>query len=336
MNTPHPELETLAELAEQAESTGTTSTEPTASAEPTAASGPTELDDARAHVAGCPACTAEIAALRSVQRSLRSLPDIAMPDDVTARLESALRAEATTAAGGGSVTVLPQHSKSSSSSQAGNRRTPHFSAAAAVTLLVVVALGAGIGVLVSNGGGQSKSTSSAPALATNKTTVLASGHDYARATIRNQVAALVLTGVPAARNRYSGLENLAGADTAAGAASQPAASATPSASTSASASAAPGTYGTGSGAGAQPAPTAPGGPLASSAALKACIVALVNQPVTPILVDYATFEGKPATVIVLPDPDTPNILDLYVEAYTADCVTKGDVTFFATLPATAP
>jgi hypothetical protein len=343
VNTPHPELDTLAELAEHGDHV-----------EP--ASSPA-LADAGAHVASCPTCSAEVAALRNVTQALRSLPEIPMPDDVAARLESALLAEAGTVAGGASVSVLPDRSgssaRSSSSGTFGSSssgfgrgsggRLPHFSAAAAVTLLVIVALGAGIGVLVSHGGGGgAKSASTAVgALATDKTTVLTSGANYSQSAIRNQVAALVLSDVPQASSRYDALHALARAGAAAANGSQPAASGQSKASTSS-------TYGTSSSANlpssapsaplplSTTAPTAPGGPLASSAALKACIVALVQRPVTPILVDYARYEGRQATIIVLPDPDVPNVLDVYVEDYTADCVTKGEVTFFGTLPTTSP
>jgi len=343
VNTPHPELDTLAELAEHGDHI-----------EP--ASSPA-LANARAHVASCPTCSAEVAALRNVTQTLRSLPEIPMPDDVAARLESALRTATDAVAGGASVSVLPDRSGSSShfsssrpsgSSSSGSgggpgRRVPHFSAAAAVTLLVIVALGAGIGVLVSHGGGGgAKSASTAAgAMATDKTTVLTSGANYSQSAIRNQIAALVLSDVPQASSRYDGLQTLAGAAVTAANGSQPAAIAQPTTSASS-------TYGTNTSATAPSsapsaplplsttAPTAPGGPLASSAALKACIVALVQRPVTPILVDYALYEGRPATIIVLPDPDVPNVLDVYVEDYTADCVTKGDVTFFGTLPTTSP
>ena len=50
-----------------------------------------------------------------------------------------------------------------------------------------------------------------------------------------------------------------------------------------------------------------------------------------MLVDYATFDGVPSTIIVFADPDIPNKLDIYVEANTANCATQ--VTFAAFLPA---
>jgi hypothetical protein len=42
-------------------------------------------------------------------------------------------------------------------------------------------------------------------------------------------------------------------------------------------------------------------------------------PVTPLAVDLGRFEGKPATIIVLPDPDDPAVVDVY--AVAPDCPT---------------
>ena len=111
MTTPHPELETLAELAENP--------------------GEAEPSDVRAHVASCPQCTADVAALRGVRDTLRSLPPIPMPDAVAARLESAVRAAAAQA---GSMSVLPSRSDRAGRQRSSGRRLPHFSAAAAVTV----------------------------------------------------------------------------------------------------------------------------------------------------------------------------------------------------------
>jgi len=49
-----------------------------------------------------------------------------------------------------------------------------------------------------------------------------------------------------------------------------------------------------------------------------------------VLIDYATFNGVPSTIIVLPDPDVAGKLDVYVEADTANCAS--DVTFVTYLP----
>ncbi len=49
-----------------------------------------------------------------------------------------------------------------------------------------------------------------------------------------------------------------------------------------------------------------------------------------MLVDYATFNGVPSTIIVLPDPDVDGKLDIYVEADNIDCASQ--VTFLTFLP----
>jgi hypothetical protein len=96
--------------------------------------------------------------------------------------------------------------------------------------------------------------------------------------------------------------------------------------------------GTSAGAASAPLPliTAPAGPLADPAALASCIQILAGKAVQPLLVDYATFNGAPSTIIVLPDPDVAHKLDIYVEADTANCSNK-EFTFETFLgPSPAP
>ncbi|HXR41557.1 MAG TPA: hypothetical protein VN738_04060 [Acidothermaceae bacterium] len=315
MNTPHPELEALAELADPAE--------PTPGA-----------DELLAHVEACEQCKADVAALRGVRHSLRSLPPVPMPDDVAARLESAMRAAAEADPEPvGAVSVLPAREQRTAARR--ERWFPQFSAAAVVAVLVVIALGTGIGVMISQSGGETKggATSSAAGSESSGPVLITSGADYQQATIRNQIAALVLTRVPQAPQQFKGLHSLADAAAAGSAAAGGSAPA-------AAPSAAPASAGAGSFGGvATPsrslaaARTAISGPLADPAALQACILALVQKPETPVLVDYANYQGKPATIIVLADPSTPSTLDVYVEADTADCAKSGDVTFVTFLPA---
>ena len=69
MSTPHPDQEALAELADSDESAESAQTA-----------------EVRAHVANCAQCTADLAAIRDLQATLRALPPIPMPADVAARL----------------------------------------------------------------------------------------------------------------------------------------------------------------------------------------------------------------------------------------------------------
>jgi hypothetical protein len=59
--------------------------------------------------------------------------------------------------------------------------------------------------------------------------------------------------------------------------------------------------------------------LADPAALAQCVQVLAGKAEQPLLVDYATFNGAPSTIIVLPDPDVARKLDVYVIANTANC-----------------
>jgi hypothetical protein len=52
--------------------------------------------------------------------------------------------------------------------------------------------------------------------------------------------------------------------------------------------------------------------LSSQSALAACIQGLVKSDVAPIVVDLATYGGKPAAVIVLPDPADSTSANVYV------------------------
>jgi hypothetical protein len=70
--------------------------------------------------------------------------------------------------------------------------------------------------------------------------------------------------------------------------------------------------------------------LASGPALAECVAALADGPVTPLAVDLATWEGDPAAVILLPTPDDPATLDLWVVA--PDCsAADAKVRYFARL-----
>jgi hypothetical protein len=318
VNTPHPELEELAALAD----TDGASDDP-------------ELSE---HVAGCPRCRADLAALRDVRSTLRSLPPVTMPDDVAQRLESALRDAATAqpvAAPAAAVSVLPSGGSGRRGGRGAGRGAgrgvgrrgsgsglPNFSAAAAVTVFLVIALGVGLGIGLSNSGGSSNKGSSTAAGDASEagSVVMASGTDYTQDSIRNQVAGLVLAKVPDAHTQYKGLTTFA-AQSGAGAnsAPQPASSAAGGSARSEPPKAAAAGKPTSSSAPALAPRTAFSGPLGDPARLQACVQALLNQPGTALLVDYAYYAGKPATIIVLQDPADPSTLDIYVESGTADC-----------------
>ena len=327
MNTPHPELEELAALVD------------------TLGDNPGDsLGGIESHVASCAQCSADLAALRDMRVTLRSLPPVPMPDDVAQRLEAALREVAvagtdapTESSAVAAISVLPAGGADRRSARrGGSKGLPNLSVAAAVTVFLVIALGVGLGIGLSRGGESTKSStagSAGSAASGAGSIVTASGTDYTEAAIRNQVAGLLLARVPDAHAEYKGLGALAAtASSVAAAPSAPAASAagtaatTPKPMSAATVESAPSAN--------QPAlqPRSPyTGPLSDPAQLQACVQALLNQPATPVLVDYAYYAGKPATIIVLKDPSDPSTLDVYVEADTADCAKAGDVTFVAFL-----
>ena len=319
MNASHPELEDLAGLLDEPHG------------------GPAEPGLA-AHVAGCPRCQADLRALRTVQQTLRALPAIPMPDSVAARLEFAVRA------GTGEPDSEPKRALPAESSVRPRPRAawqlPHLSAAASVAVLLIIALGTGIAVMATRGGSSNGKTSTssaagASAATDTSTVVTASGADYQQATIRSQVAALVVERVPGSTTRFSGLQPLAG-HAAAGKAAVPSATASSAASAGGFAAASPQAPQTLTADSAvAPARTAPGGPLADPAALQACVRALNGgTPIQPILVDYARFDGRPATVIVLPSTQSRAKLAVWVELDGSDCSTKGETAYYGSLSAT--
>lgn len=317
MNASHPELETLAELVERSDET----------LDP-------EFAEALAHIEGCPQCREDLEALREVRGALRALPPVSMPDDVAARLEAALRAEAAkpldNSVGSPAIAVLPL--------QRAGARTRRFplSAAASVVVLVVIALGAGITAIamsVQHNAGRN-GTAASGARAQQSPKVLASGNDYRPDAIRSQVAALVVARVAGSANEFKGLTSLATAGgqpmAAASATARPTSSAaagSDATASSAAASAPAGGYGP-----AVAARTAPSGPLADPQALQACVETLTGgKAEQPVLVDYALYNGQPATIIVLRDDSTPNTLDVWVEADSGNCVKNGDTAYYGRL-----
>jgi hypothetical protein len=324
VTTPHPEPDALAELADLADGD-----------QPTA-----DQTESLAHVTDCPTCTDELAALRDVRETLGSLPPIPMPADVADRIEAALRA-AQVPVGNVVPFAAPK------SPQRARRTQLPYGAAAAV--VIVLALVGGIAVVASGHNESKKSASAAsassaaaPAAALAEGTIIESGTNYTSTDIRAQVVAVVNGAIPGAAGQYPALQPGLAAAPASSAPAAATTSAAPSAAAAAPAAtfAAPAAAGSSSAAAgpAVPGPTnaaaghgSPTGPLADPAALAACVQTLVGKAESPVLVDYATFNGVPSTILVLPDPDEPGKLDIFVEANTSDCANQ-EFTFAAFLP----
>jgi hypothetical protein len=365
VNTPHPDLETLAELADR--------DVPPASEVAAGAQVPADVAvdpraaEVLAHVAGCAACTADLEALRRVRETLRALPAVPMPPDVAERIEAALLAARAAApptpASGLPNTVVPLRQRSKQrpggvTTPGGVlshwRTMPYGAAASIVVVLALVVVGA-IAIGHSSNGDSKKSASSpaiaVPAATTSAATTIESGTKYTAADLRSQVASVVTSNIPGAAADFPGL-TFGVSEPAAGSAAAPAAAPSSAAAAASPASAAPSAPAAATFAAPSPvesfpaapalppasglaggtairaattpvAPvTAPAGPLADPAALAQCVQILAGKAEQPLLVDYATFNGAPSTIIVLPDPDVPHKLDVYVEADTANCANE--------------
>lgn len=338
MNSEHPDLETLADIADADDFAAASA----------AASAPGAVLE---HVAGCAVCTADLDALRGVRETLRSLPPVPMPPEVADRLEAALLAARVPE---GNITPFSPRAASGRAPTARWRTLP-LSAAAAIVVFAALIVGGVVGI--GHLGNSSKSTRStaAPAVAAAglaDLTTITSGTNYTADQLRAQVAAIVSSRVPGAAERYPGLNDPdlavpAAAATSAAAPSAPAAASAPAPAASAAPAASPSVAAAPQFAAASSAAaaggtahsdvlapnhiTTPTGPLADPAALASCIKTLAGKAEQPVLVDYATFDGVPSTIIVFADPDIANKLDIYVEANTANCATQ--VTYAAFLPA---
>lgn len=271
----HPDLETLAELQE----------------------GLLERADerrVRRHLASCGECTDALAGLDATRGLLAALPPVTMPDDVAARLDEAL-ADAGPAAVSGAATVVP----ASTAKRSRWWSSGTFAGTAAAAAVVLLVAGVIAGALHSSNRGSNTSTSAAgsaeSATVGPKTfSATASGRNYTAATLASSLPALL--GKPAATGSPSGVTGLSRA-------------------------AAPGGTATGSGgapagdSAAAPAPTTAFKTLTEPQKLLDCVAALTGQPagsVTPLAADLASFQGKPAAVIVLPSPNRPALVDVWV------------------------
>jgi hypothetical protein len=272
VNTPHPDLETLAELADRDPAPASEMAPRTEAATPQTADPQTadpQTAELLAHVAGCAACTADLEALRRVRDTLRALPPVPMPADVAERIEAALlaaRASSTPlAASAGGDTVVPLRQRSKPAGRSGPassrwRTLPYGAAASIVVLVAVVVVGI---VALGHSGSNDKKTASSPGLsaaaaATSPgSTTIASGTSYTSADLRSQVASVVTSNIPGAASNFPGL-TFGLSEAAAGSAAVPAAAASaPAAASSAPAAAAP-VAPAASSAAAAPASSAPG------------------------------------------------------------------------------
>jgi hypothetical protein len=268
--------------------------------------------DAEEHVAGCDPCEADLAQLEAastqVTADLAALPALSLPGDIAARLQAALadadsaeddRLDLATEPTPGSATVTPFPAAG------GNPQAARWLAAAAA---IVVLLAGGIyGFTQLRGGDDSSSTSAGNAAGADKAApelALArnsSGTDY---TDRASLSA-ALPDLLAGRRQA--------ADTAMVQAPAPAAS------------------GPQRGANTLAVPAAdPLAPLREDKGLAECLVALLppdDPSVQPLAIDYASYQGRPAMVVVIPS-SIANKLDVFVVGPT--CSRANDSVLFYT------
>jgi hypothetical protein len=260
------------------------------------------------HLDRCAECRARRDALDDVQLLLRDLgagADAPAPDDVVRRLDDALAAAATPLPTA-SATVTPLTALTTRVRQPWRTRVLQ---AAAVFVLVAAVGGLGYGGIRAVSGGNSTGTTGAAdsggSAATEKHSaahryvVTSSGRNYTEESLRSAVPGLL-------SGKYDA--------TAQGSGGVAVPSKTPT--------------------GAQvPAAGSVADPqrLRDGKALAACVANLADGPVTPLAVDIARFDGKPATIIVLPDPKDPSLV--YAYAVAPDCA---EGTFLAVAPVALP
>lgn len=258
---------------------------------------PAAADRARGHVERCGECTERLASVTGVRAALAAAPAEPLPAAVGARLDATLaRAARERAAPPRRPARRVQWRPSGGLLASG--------AAASIVVLLFGALaisairdGAGRATNdagMGGGGGRSAAQSSEPLGAGVDSAdggVTDSGRNYSAASLPEAVAGL-LAGRPAA---------------------QPVPSAAPGEDASA---------------------LSPGrlGRLADSGALGTCVTELAGRPsVRPLAVDFGSYAGRPAAVVVLPETGSPALLDVWVVGHGC---TTGDpqLLYFTRLP----
>ena len=253
----------------------------------------TDADALKSHLDGCPECRAQVGQLRASRALLSALPPERMPVAVAERITAALAAERaptrTFVAGGD---VVPMRTRRAW------LRGPNLAAAAAG--VAVLALGSAL--LVGHLGGKSTPAESANKNAGPNSRSLGAatapaavkqwqtGRDYNKTNLAGLVTGLVLAAPPPFP------------------AAQPSVlSAQPSSVNGASYSREA---------------------LRSPAVVYACAALLAGHPVQPIAIDYATFNGAPADILVLPGLTNPTAeLAVYIIP-TACSNSAADIGFY--------
>ena len=232
---------------------------------------------ARQHLQSCPTCAAQLASLRSaldaVAADLGSLPAVPpVPADLDARVAAAVRRTASVA----SVTVLPAMPVTSRE-DARSSRSRWLLAAGGLAAAAVVVVGGGL--LLASGAGDTGSNATASKAAPESFPVSATGTDYrTNAALQAALPRLLKA------TRTASTQGLATVP-------QPSRAATVQGEKQAD----------------------PLANLRSPKGLAACLASLTDPADRgmPLALDYASYKGKPALVVVLPSAK-PSKLDVWV------------------------
>ena len=257
---------------------------------------------ARAHVAGCPRCRAELAALTGVRERLAAAAEVEpMPAEVVARLDRALAGVAAEPASTAVTrSVIPLREPQGSSP-----RGLRWLQAAAVVVLILAGGAVAVSALRGSDNNEFNATSGSAAgkadqraAADGSYPVTASGRHWTKTTVEAEVPRLLAgTLSPVLPPSSFSTEN----DT--------------------------------SGPVAAPRELAgvPAARLAGGPALADCVTELAGGPATPLAVDLATFDGQPAAVVLLPGIGGPGRVDVWV--VPPDCAQgKGQFLYYANVP----
>lgn len=246
---------------------------------------------AQGHLSSCPVCAAEDRALKDVPRLLAAAGDAGpTPTEVADRVTAALEAEPSVRpAGAATVTALADHS----SRPNGPRLPLGTRMLQAAAVLVLLLAGAALAVSAWSGGSDTTTNAGSSAGATAKGAPEAASAYPVTASGRNWDEDSVTAAVPELVSGSFG--SLTPTDAASGS---------------------DGGSGAGTGGGsegrAQDLASAPAARLADGPALAECVGRLNLGPVTPLAIDLARWKGSPAGVIVLPTPDDPATVDVFV------------------------
>ena len=266
-------------------------------------------DAATAHLAGCATCRSDLAALDEVRDLLAETPDVGpLPAELVDRLDVALAgAAAEPALSVASTTVVPLRAPETK-----GPRGMRVLQMAAVLVLILAGGALGVSALLNAGGGGSNDGATSSSEAGGDAAGDAAGPDTfpVTATGRDWTPEALQEAAP-------GLASGALAPTAVGQLASPPAADDDSKSS-----------------GNEPERSraladAPAGRLAGGPALAECATELAGAPVAPVAVDLASYEGQPAAVLLLPTPDDPSTVDVYV--VKPECP-PGEFLYFARVP----